>query len=369
MRCYLSLFGMILITAFRAFQRIHLKGTNVCSSVNIVRLRNYSLALLICFVGLNSCGAPPKESLPDQVAYQAPEIPPLASEERLVMVDRDVAIRDYFAYMAGLVSQWDSLVPYSLDEHLLVWANSWIIDSLANTDYYHLMNRGVFQEDLQALIILRKGDLLRIPDSLFASLLLEARAATILDLNIPEYKLRIYEGDCLLHTFLVRVGQNRTRHLAMAGRDVDLRTHTGVGSIVRINRNPRFVNPRDNKEYESTLRDDGRRTGLPLVPWIEPELDGQRFGQLIHPTTNPATLGKPYSNGCVGVGEGDMWRIYYHAPLGTKVQFRYQLEVVDEAGDTLLLSHIYPDYRPTTADKAPSPLLVCSCGPVGEEVN
>lgn len=331
--------------------------------------QKYSLlTLLIAALWCAACTAPTPEPLPDQVAYQAPSVPPLASEEQFVTVERDIPIRDYFDYLDGLVAQWDSLVSYPLDEHLLVWANSWIIDTLANTDYYHLMNRGVFQQDLLAPVILRAGDRLRIPDSLFAARLLAARSATLLDLNIPEYTLRIYEGDCLMHQFPVRVGQNRSRYLAMAGREVDLRTRTGVGTIVRINIAPRFVNPRDNKEYESTRRDDGRRTGLPAVPWIEPELDGQRHGQLIHPTTNPATLGKAYSNGCIGVGEGDMWRIYYHAPLGTSVQFRYQLTIQNEGGDSISLKHIYPDYRPTIMD-APSPLLVCTCGPVGEGVD
>ena len=294
-------------------------------------------------------------------------MPPLASDEHIITVGQDVAIRDYFEFIDTLVQAWDSLVPYPLDEHLLVWANSWIIDSLAATDYYELMNRGIFQEDLLAPIILRQGDRLRIPDSLFASRLLAARAATLIDLNIPAYQLNIYEGNCLLHTFPVRVGQNRSRYLAMAGREVDLRTHTGEGTIVRINRKPRFINPKNNKPYESTLRDDLRRTGLPGVPWIEPEINGQRFGQLIHPTTNPVTLGKAYSNGCIGVGEGDMWRIYYHAPLGTKITIRYQLEVVGAGGDTVRLRHIYPDYKPS-AESAPAPLEICSCGPIGEAV-
>ena len=314
-----------------------------------------------------ACEAPPEEPLPKSVAYERPALPPLANDEQFVTVGRDISIGDYFEYLDTLVNYWDARTAYPLDEHLLVWANSWIIDTLAATDYYDLMARGIFQYDLDAPVVLRRGDRLRIPDSLFAQQLLAARSQTFLDLNIPEFKLRIYEGDCLLHTFPVRVGQNRSRYLAMAGREVDMRTRTGSGQIVRINRNPRFINPKDNKVYESTLRDDGRRTGLPSVPWIEPELNGQRHGQLIHPTTNPVTLGKAYSNGCIGTKEGDMWRIYYHAPLGTKVTFRYQLEVLTENGDTVLLPHIYPGYR-SSAEGAPEPLGVCTCAPIGESV-
>lgn len=55
---------------------------------------------------------------------------------------------------------------------------------------------------------------------------------------------------------------------------------------------------------------------------LEPAIDGIRIGQLIHLTTNLATLGKLSSNGCIGLRESDAWMVYYYAPLGTKVLFR-----------------------------------------------
>ena len=70
-------------------------------------------------------------------------------------------------------------------------------------------------------------------------------------------------------------------------------------------------------------------------------VDGQRLGDLIHPTTNPKTLSKAYSNGCVGLKEADAWYVYYYAPLGTRVVFRYELRPVREEGDTLTLRDIY----------------------------
>ncbi len=103
----------------------------------------------------------------------------------------------------------------------------------------------------------------------------------------------------------------------MAGRVVDLRTQVGVGKIVRINRAPVFINPRDNKKYTSTRRDDNIRTKLPNIPWLEPEINGIRYGQLIHPTTNLETLGKAYSNGCISLRESDAWSVFFYAPLGT----------------------------------------------------
>jgi L,D-transpeptidase ErfK/SrfK len=78
---------------------------------------------------------------------------------------------------------------------------------------------------------------------------------------------------------------------------------------------------------------------MPLIPWIEPKLGGRRTGQLIHPTSNPKSLGKAYSNGCIGTREADAWRIYYHAPLGTRVVVRYDLRVAD----TIRLKDIYND--------------------------
>jgi len=83
------------------------------------------------------------------------------------------------------------------------------------------------------------------------------------------------------------------------------------------------------------------RTLMPQIPWTEVELDGMRYGQMIHPTTNPETLERAYSNGCIGLGEADAWCFYYHAPLGTPVVFRYDLETVNETGDTIMLPDIY----------------------------
>lgn len=264
------------------------------------------------------------------------------------MIHRDIPIRSYFEYLDSLVAVYDSLLSFPVSEHLIVRANPWLIDTLAETDYYRLMEKGIFVYDPQALIVLHRGDSLLIPDSLTAVELLKKMAETHLDLNIPEYKLRIFEGNRLLYTFPVRVGRNEKKYLAMAGRTVDLRTRPGTGFIWRINRKPVFINPSDNKPYYETRRDDGKRTKLPRIPWLEPELDGHRYGHLIHPTTNPETLGKAYSNGCIGTREADAWRIYYHAPVGTKVVVRYELTVVDETGDTLHLKNIYPGMKGLT---------------------
>lgn len=321
------------------------------------------------------------EQLPKEANSLADSITNIVVQEEIQVparmyhtVEYDVPIRYYFEYLDSLIAKLDTTIHYKLNEHLLVHANPWIIDTLAQTDYYLLMERGIFEEDPQSLIALHQGDSLLIPDSLETEQLKIFLQATSIDVNIPEFKLRILEGDEIRYTFPIRVGQNKARYLAMAGREVNMQTRTGVGTIYRINKNPSFINPRDNKVYQTTSRDDGRRTKLPRIPWIEPELNGQRHGQLIHPTTNPKTLGKAYSNGCVGMREADMWRVYYHAPLGTKVVFRYELDIINEVGDSVRLKHIYPHYsskKTIAASIIPKEnteyISICDCGQVEQQ--
>lgn len=275
-----------------------------------------------------------------------------AEQKQYIEVARDINLGTYYDFMDEVVAYFDALLPYPIDEHLIVRSNPWLIDTLVETDYYRRMARGIFTYDPQAVTVLRKGTKLLIPDSLQVDSLLEMQGLIYVDVNIPEFKLRIWHYDSLLYTFPVRVGQNTTRYLGVVEREVDLRTQTGTGCIVRHNRNPDFVNPRNNKEYKVTRRDDERVTLLPRIPWIEPELNGIRYGQLIHPTTNPNTLGKAYSNGCIGVREGDMWVIYYHAPLGANVYVRYDREIVNEAGEKILLKDIYPGFEEENAKRA-----------------
>lgn len=258
-----------------------------------------------------------------------------------VILASDVKISRYFEFMDSLVKKYDTLVPYKISEHLIVRANPWIIDTLENTDYYRMMQRGIFVYDQRTITVLKKGDMLFIPNEETAEELKMEQDSTVLDLNIPEFKLRIFNGEDTLYTFPVRIGLNKTRYLAMSGRETDLRTAPGVGSIVRINKDPKYINPEDNEPYLVTNRDDGKVTLPPRIPWLEPSLDGQRLGQMIHATTNPKSLGKPYSNGCVGVKEADAWRIYYYAPIGTKVVFRYDLDIVNPQGDTVRLKDVY----------------------------
>ncbi len=256
------------------------------------------------------------------------------------IVPHDVKMKHYFAFMDSLRRVFDTL-PYELSEHILVRINPFIIDTLENTDYYRMKLRDSFVYDQKQLVILKKGDTLKIPTLAVVDTLKAKMARTYIDVNIPEFKLRIIEDMDTIYTFPVRVGQNRTRFLMEVGREVDLRTRTGVGYISYIHKKDFFIDPVEGKKFTSTKRDDNRRTLMPLQPWLEPKIYGQLWGQLIHPTTNPSSLGKAYSNGCIGTKEADIWRLYYYAPVGTKVKIRYDLRVINEQGDTLRLKHIY----------------------------
>ena len=258
-----------------------------------------------------------------------------------IRITRDINISEYFDYMDSLVNVYDSYVPYPLSEHLLVHANPWIIDTLANTDYYRMMARDSFVYDQRKLLILRLSDSIMIPDSLSAIGTLDSFKETHLDINIPEFKFRIYQDTALLFTFPVRVGKNTKKYLAMVDKTIDLRTKTGNGKIVRHEKDPEFYNPVNHERFYTTKRDDDKTTLMPQIPWIDTEINGVRNGQMIHPTTNPETIGKASSNGCIGTRESDAWIIYYYAPLETAIRIRYQLESTNGKGTKVALNDIY----------------------------
>lgn len=258
-----------------------------------------------------------------------------------IKVKHDVLVENYFGYLDSIVQKYDSLTPYKLTEHLLVRANPWIIDTLQNTDYYRMKARDSFVYDQKKMIVLPQDASIIIPDSKVAQKILNAFEYTILDINIPEFKLRIYEDSILLYEFPVRVGRDEEKYLKMSGRVQDLKTKTGEGFIVNHVRNPRYVNPVNNHEYFVTNRDDKKVTKLPQIPFIETEINSLRHGQLIHPTTNPITLGKAYSNGCIGTKEADAWVIYYYAPIHTKIRIRYNLNVFNSNDEKIVLKDIY----------------------------
>jgi L,D-transpeptidase catalytic domain len=297
------------------------------------------IALFLLAFTLNSCKNNPKKEVPTVVIKADTIVVKTALYTHVI--PQNIQIKGYFRYMDSLARAYDSLVPYDLTAHLIVRANPWLIDSLQNTDYYRQKEKGVFVYDQKELVILKKGDSLLIPTDTIARQILAKQAQTVLDVNIPEFKLRIVEGTDTIGTFPVRVGQNRITKWAVFDKNAKLRTKTGNGKIVNTYFKSTFLDPVDGRISSKTKRDDGDSTFLPLMPWLEPEINGESFGQLIHPTSNQKTLGKAYSNGCIGTGESSMWRIYYYAPLGTKVRISYHLNSTDSSGAAIKLKDIY----------------------------
>ncbi|NND79907.1 MAG: L,D-transpeptidase [Maribacter sp.] len=277
-----------------------------------------------------------KNTLPDRVMVAKNH-----SISRYILVQDTVPIKNYFDYMDSLVTAYDSLTQYPLSEHILVNFNSWIIDTLANTDYYRMAARDSFVYDQREMIVLKPKDSLFIPDSLEAYSIIDAFGKTRIDINLPEYKLRIFKDSIVTAIYSIRIGQNKHKYLKMGEKLTDLRTKTGNGHIIRFRKNPAFYNPTTGKQFFVTRRDDNKTTLMPQIPWIVTEISGLRNGQLIHPTTNPKSLGKASSNGCIGVKESDAWRIYYDCPIGTDLHIRYDLKIVNDLGTELLLKDIY----------------------------
>ena len=287
----------------------------------------------------SACSTRPEEQIP----------PPIQQIEAVRETSPDMlhfgqalTVRNWFAFIDSLNAGVDSTLPGYLDEYVLVHANPWLIDSFAATDFDVRLLRGDTVIDQRNLVIMESPIDLVVPSKAEADSIRAFLSGIRIDVNIPEFRFRLWHEDSLLFSVPARVGRHERQYLEMAGREVDLRTAVGEGQVVRINRYPDYIDPCSNKPYAKTRRDNGVITKMPLIPWIEPEIDGLLPGHLIHPTTNPSTLGNALSYGCIGLSEADAWRVYFLAPIGTQVAYRYDLEVIAPDGDdTIRLEDIY----------------------------
>lgn len=241
---------------------------------------------------------------------------------------QSIIIQQFIPFYKTFVSL-DSIASSHLPSNLpvpgdliLVQTNPWILDTLQKTDYRLAMASGRFIEDLDQEVILPRGATLNIPDSLTAHEIAASLLATRVDIHLAEFRLRLIRKNDTLLNCPVRIGRNEEIFLEAVGREVDLRTPSGNGKIIRVWRRPKSVNLHTGETYVVTRRDDGRITRMPAIPSLEPEINGRRTGKMIHATTNPVTLGTAYSHGCVGVSEADMWFVYFNVPVGCDVVIR-----------------------------------------------
>ncbi|MEL6253652.1 MAG: L,D-transpeptidase [Bacteroidota bacterium] len=269
----------------------------------------------------------------------------IEEEAILYEVKDDISIESYFTWIESLCTFYNSegiqALGYQLIPQVLIHHNPWIIDSFRKSDYYLQKEVGNFQYDQRKQVIIPKGSVLSIPGKEEAQKIDIFLASISIDINIPEYKLRLLADQKEIFSFLIRVGQNRTKFLTSEGRDFDLRTKTGKGKIADIILSPKYTNFNTGEVYEFTRRDDKITTLMPLIPTLEPEINGICYGQLIHPTTNPNTLGKAYSHGCIGTREEDAWILFFYSRIGTPIEIRYSLEIENGVGEIQELEDIY----------------------------
>jgi L,D-transpeptidase catalytic domain len=259
----------------------------------------------------------------------------------LIVVGREITMKKYFAFIDSVVNLYPALSDTELGEYALVHYNSWIIDSLRATDYYFQKRKGKFQQDLSEEIILHKADTLLIPDKHIIDSILVKLSSNYIDVNIPEFKLRLIQNQDTLFAFKVRVGRYAEEYLEAVGRKVNQQTPIGKGKIIKVWRAPVFYDLHTGIKLEETKRDDRKTTKMPSIPSLEPSINGVRYGSMFHATTNLKTVGKAYSNGCIGLREADMWSVYYYAPVGSRVVLRYDLNVLNQKKDTVRLKDIY----------------------------
>lgn len=286
----------------------------------------------------------------------------ISDEREYLVVGREITLRNYFEWIDSTLTEVNLDRLDTISEYELVHANPWIIGALRKTDYYSQVEAGILLDDILSQDVLFSNDSLLVPTQEKLEQIRKSLLHTYLDINIPEFRLRIVQHDTSIFEIPIRIGKNDTTYLEMAGRTIDMRTKPGKGSIIEIIRNPTFINPKDNHIYKSTRRDDNRITTLPNTPWLLPEINGFDHGQLLHPTTNKRTLGKAASNGCIGMSEADAWTTYYYAPVGTVVKIRYDLDVVN-SGDTITLLDVYPEKSSLfkRISKSMNSIVICDC--------
>ena len=278
---------------------------------------------------------------PDSLVNNTATLDTLQNTHKYISVGREVRMAQYFSFIDSLTSHYPELSGSDCGEYALVLSNPWLVDSLRSTDYYTQKKKGKFQYDQQKQIILHKTDSLFIPTNAMVDSISKKLSANRIDVNIPEFKLRVIQNRDTVFTCKVRVGRNAEEYLGSVGRVVNQRTPIGKGKIIRALRNPVFYDLHTGVKLEETIRDDKKITRMPFIPSLEPEIDGVRHGSMFHATTNLKTVGKALSNGCIGLREADMWTLYYHAPVGTEVTLRYDLKIVNSKNDTILLKDIY----------------------------
>ncbi len=179
-------------------------------------MKRLAILLIIILLGfilltmLKFC-CPKDETIPLSSNFTSAKVHLEPNSTKEIIIEKNILIESYFRYIDSVVGKHQSLTRYNLSEHILVRANPWIIDTFQNTDYYRMKARDSFVYNQKKMIALPKGNSIVIPDSIQAKKIQVAFEKTVIDINIPEYKLRINEDSTLLFEFPIRVGRDEKK--------------------------------------------------------------------------------------------------------------------------------------------------------------
>ncbi len=126
-------------------------------------------------------------------------------------------------------------------------------------------------------------------------------ASYLIDINIPEYKLRLYEDDILVAIYPIAVGKSVTPSIL------------GDFQIATIVKNPTWYP--QGKDPVPPGEDN------PLGPWW---LGLNYPGYGIHGNNSPASIGKAQSKGCIRMHNEDVKYLAGKVQKGTPVRLRYE---------------------------------------------
>ena len=78
------------------------------------------------------------------ISFKTIETSKVLKTSKAIVVTKNVKIKNYFTYLDSVVESINKTENYNLTEHLFVRFNPWLIDSLAATDYYNMIEKDSF---------------------------------------------------------------------------------------------------------------------------------------------------------------------------------------------------------------------------------
>ena len=129
-----------------------------------------------------------------------------------------------------------------------------------------------------------------------------------------------------------RNGKKVTMYPVAVGKQ-ETQTPTGEFSVLEMEVNPEWVDPKDTKKKVESGEDN------PLgYRWMG---IGGHYG--IHGTNRPDSIGGYVSNGCIRLWEDNAEELYELTSIGTPVEIDYERVVIEHLPDGRVAFYIYPD--------------------------